>query len=49
MNQLYVHVAAGDDTQAVLNALDSELGQHEYSPQIVFAFYGCELDDTLPA
>jgi hypothetical protein len=46
MNELHVHVASGGDTAAVLSALDSDLGQRKYSPRIVFAFYGCELDDA---
>jgi hypothetical protein len=47
MTQIHVHVAAGDDTQAVVNALDAELGSQLHAPRLVFAFYGCELDDTL--
>ena len=42
---IHVHAASGDDTQAILRALDAELGPHDYAPRIAFAFYGCELDD----
>jgi hypothetical protein len=43
---IHVHVASGDDTSAVLSALDADLGTSDFSPQIAFVFYGCELDDA---
>ena len=43
---IHVHVASGDDTSALLSALDADLGASGFSPQIAFVFYGCELDDA---
>jgi hypothetical protein len=45
MPQLHVHVASRENTHSVLSALDAELAVCSDSPRLIFAFYGCELDD----
>jgi hypothetical protein len=45
MIELHVHVASGENTQAALSVLDAELAPRTHGPRLIFAFYGCDLDD----
>lgn len=47
MTRLHVHAVSAAATDTAVSLLDAELAAHEFQPQLVFAFYGCEHDDRL--
>ena len=47
MPPLHVHAVSAATTDTAVSLLDAELAAHDFQPQLVFAFYGCDHDDRL--
>jgi len=47
MTHLHVHAVSAASTDTAVSMLDAELATHDFQPQLVFAFYGCDHDDRL--